>query len=96
MQVKDIKTKCLKSPKRKLWVGPTKGVKEVQDILNHIQSLHYADMPNYELVINHLLQIYNNYEMIQKLSPNNAYVWELKKKPFPHFSDLYSLDSMMK
>ena len=49
--MKDIKTKCLKNAKRKLWVGPTKGVKEVQDILTHIQSLHYADMPNYELVI---------------------------------------------
>ena len=36
VQVKDIKTKCLKSPKRKLWVGPTKNVKEVHDIFNHI------------------------------------------------------------
>ncbi len=47
VQVKDIKTKCLKSPKRKLWVGPTKGVKEVHEIFNHIQGLHYADMPDY-------------------------------------------------
>lgn len=98
VQVKDIKTKCLKGPKRKLWVGPTKGVKEVQDILNHIQSLHYADMPNYELVVNYLLQIYNNYDMIQKLVPssNNNFVWELKKRPFPHCQDLYSLDTMMR
>ena len=36
VQVKDINTKCLKSPKRKLWVGPTKNVKEVHDIFNHI------------------------------------------------------------
>lgn len=38
-QVKDIKTKCLKNPKRKLWVGPTKGVKEVEKIMNHINTL---------------------------------------------------------
>ena len=53
-------------------------------------------MPNYELVINLLLQIYNNYDMIQKLSTNNTFAWELKKRPFPHFSDQYSLDNMMK
>ena len=64
VQVKDIKTKCLRNPKRKLWVGPTKQVKEVHDILNHIHSLRYIDMPNYQLVINNLLQIYNKYEMI--------------------------------
>lgn len=55
VQVKDIKTKCLRNPKRKLWVGPTKGCKEVHDILKHIESLHYAEMPNYSKVINDLL-----------------------------------------
>ena len=34
--------------------------------------------------------------MIQKLAANNTFVWELKKRPFPHFSDSYSLESMMK
>jgi hypothetical protein len=29
-QVKDIKTKCLKQPQKKLWVGPTAGITEVE------------------------------------------------------------------
>jgi len=31
-QVKDIKTKCLKSPKRRLWVGPTAKITEMHNI----------------------------------------------------------------
>lgn len=54
-------------------------------------------MPNYELVINHLLQIYNNYDMIQKPFPaGNGFVWELKKRPLPHCNDVYHLDNLMK
>ena len=35
--------------------------------------------------------------MVQKIIPaSNSFVWELKKRPFPHFNDLYSLDSVMK
>ena len=97
VQVKDIKTKCLKSPKRKLWVGPTKGVKEVQDIMSHISSLHYADMPDYQVVINQLLLIYNNYDMVQKQAPTtNNFVWELKKRQVPHRPLLSQLDEDMK
>lgn len=83
VQVKEIKTKCLKNPKRKLWIGPTKGVKEVQEIFNHIQNLHYSDSPDYQLVINQLLQIYNNYTMDQKHMAGGSFVWELKRRPVP-------------
>ena len=54
-------------------------------------------MPDYNLVVNHLLQIYNNYDMVQKLIPSsNSYVWELKKRSFPHSPDVQHLDNMMK
>ena len=38
-QVKDIKTKCLKTPKKKLWIGQTQGVSEVESIFNLIDHL---------------------------------------------------------
>ena len=69
-QVKEIKTKCLRSPKKRLWVGPTHGVKEVEEILNHINSLQYVDEPDYYKIIKLLLKIYNNYDMVRR--PNTA------------------------
>ena len=66
VHVKEIKTRCLRNPKRKLWVGPTKNVKEVKEILDHIQTLSYNDTPDYGFVRDKLYQIYNNYDMIAK------------------------------
>ena len=82
-QVKDIKTKCLKNPKRKLWVGPTKGVKEVEKIMNHINTLQYADAPDYRKITLWLLEIYNNYEMVQRINGGNNMTWELAKRKVP-------------
>ncbi len=93
VQVKDIKTKCLRNPKRKLWVGATKHCKEVHDIMQSIEKLHYSEMPNYQDVIYKLLQVYNNYEMVQKGPPGGSLGWELKKRQFPVQSDLVRLDS---
>lgn len=49
-QVKDIKNKCLRHPKKKLWVGPTREIPEVEQIFNHIESLDYVDKPDYALI----------------------------------------------
>lgn len=38
-QVKDIKAKCFKDPKKKLWIGPTKDIPNCQDIFNHVNAL---------------------------------------------------------
>ena len=38
-QVRDIKTRCLAIPKRKLWVGTTKEIYQVHKIHSHIESL---------------------------------------------------------
>lgn len=46
-QVKDIKTKCFKNPKNKLWIGPTKEISNVVDIFKHLEKLDYADCPDY-------------------------------------------------
>ena len=96
-QVKDIKTKCLKVPKKKLWVGPTKGVKEVEKIMMHISQLQYADMPDYRQVIHWLLEIYNNYDMVQRVSSAQNITWELvKKKGGPLRHDLLQLEEEMR
>lgn len=62
-QVKEIKTKCFKNPHVKLWTGPTKVMVEVQQIFEHIESLDYEDCPDYNLILNLLVEIYNRYEM---------------------------------
>lgn len=49
-QVKDIKTRNFRNPKKKLWVGATRNIAQVQSIFNHINSLDYADCPNYNLI----------------------------------------------
>ena len=61
--MKDIKTKCLKSPKKKLWVGPTAKIAEMHAIFNHIDKLAYEDKPDYHYIKKQLLQIYNNYDI---------------------------------
>jgi serine/threonine protein kinase len=63
-QVKDIKTKCFKNPRRKLWIGPTRDVPQVENIFNLIEKLNYEDCPDYEAILNDLVQIYNQYEMV--------------------------------
>lgn len=45
-EVKDIKTRCLKSPERLLW-DKTKNIQEVKNIFFYIKSLKYEDMPDY-------------------------------------------------
>lgn len=97
VQVKDIKTRCLRKPRHKLWVGPTKGVKEVEEILKQITSLHYADMPDYQEVINQLLSIYNNYDMVKKFEHGNSgnFQWELRRKPQPLTTNLKQLEEQM-
>ena len=78
-------------------MGPTKNVKEVQEILELIDKLHYADSPNYQEVINQLLSIQNNYEMVQKpVAGGNNFVWELKKRASPLCIDLTRLDQAMR
>ena len=63
-QVKEIKTKCLKNPHKRLWVGPTAKIREVEQIFHLIDKLYYQDRPNYLAIENLLLSIYNNYEML--------------------------------
>ena len=76
-QVKDIKTRCFKYPQKRLWVGPTKNVQNLEAIFAHIDSLDYADEPDYEHIRDHLVELYNRYEMVQlplptQLAPINA------------------------
>lgn len=61
-------------------MGPTAGVKEVERIMTHIQSLSYVDAPDYREVIHQLLSIYNNYDMVQRPMVGNNYVWRLVRK----------------
>jgi len=62
--VRDIKTKCFKNPRKKLWVGTTHDIANVQTIFHHINSLEYSDLPDYNLITDNLVDIYNNYEMV--------------------------------
>jgi hypothetical protein len=55
-EVKNIKIECLSNPNEKLWVE-TKHLMEVRVIFEHIQSLKYVDVPNYELIRNQLKSI---------------------------------------
>ena len=56
-EVKDIKTMCLKDPKKHLWRGTTKTMSEVHNIFDHLQSLKYKDKPNYNMIRGQLLDI---------------------------------------
>ena len=49
-QVKDIKAKCLRGPKGKLWIGPTGKITEMHDIFHHIDKLTYEERPNYDFI----------------------------------------------
>jgi hypothetical protein len=91
-QVKDIKTKCIKYPKRRLWVGATKGVREVEKIMQHIQSLNYSDTPDYHEFIRELLSIYNNYEMVNVPGSSTQPNWQLVCRRQPLYSDLTTLE----
>jgi tau tubulin kinase len=71
-QVKEIKTKCFKSPRKKLWVGSTRDIEQVRTIFNHIESLDYVDCPDYNLIHDNLVEIYNRYEMKVAEVPNPA------------------------
>ena len=75
--MKDIKTRCFKHPQKRLWVGPTKNVQNLEAIFAHIDSLDYADEPDYDHIRDHLIELYNRYEMVQlplptQLAPINA------------------------
>jgi len=61
--VKEIKTKNFRNPKKKLWVGATRNITQVQSIFHHISSLDYADCPDYNLIHDQLVEMYNEYEM---------------------------------
>ena len=63
-QVKDLKNKCLRAPKRRLWVGPTKSITEMHSIFQHIDKLSYEERPDYNFIKQQLLQIYNNYDIV--------------------------------
>ena len=62
--MRDIKTKCFKNPRKKLWTGATREITNVQTIFNHINSLDYGDLPDYNFITDNLVDIYNNYEML--------------------------------
>jgi hypothetical protein len=63
--VKEIKAKCFKNPKRKLWIGPTRDVPQVEIIFNLIEKLAYEDRPDYDEIHNQIVSIYNEFEMVQ-------------------------------
>lgn len=44
-------------------MGATRDIVQVQQIFHHISSLDYADCPDYNLIQDHLVEIYNLYEM---------------------------------
>lgn len=71
--MKDIKTKCFKNPRKKLWIGATRDITNVQSIFHHIESLDYADCPDYNLIHDNLVEIYNRYEMVvlPEISPRS-------------------------
>lgn len=95
-QVKDIKTKCLKNPKKKLWIGPTANVSEVEQVFNQIDKLQYQDRPNYGEIETLLLAIYNNYEMNASNIQNIVTKWTLVPRPQPICPDLNKLNQKMK
>jgi hypothetical protein len=51
--------------------------------MNHINTLQYADAPDYRKITLWLLEIYNNYEMIQRINTGNNMTWELSKRKVP-------------
>jgi hypothetical protein len=67
--VRDIKTQCFKNPRKKLWTGATREITNVQTIFNHISSLDYGDLPDYNFITDNLVDIYNNYEMVVEPAP---------------------------
>jgi hypothetical protein len=42
----------LKSPKRRLWVGPTAKITEMHAIFQHIDKLPYEERPDYNFIKN--------------------------------------------
>jgi serine/threonine protein kinase len=94
-QVKDIKTKCLKNPKKKLWIGPTHGIPEVELIFNQIDKLQYQDRPDYAAIENLLFDIYNKYDMIESRGENGQAKWQLVLKAQPINTDLGKLKILM-
>lgn len=74
-EVKDIKSKCLKNPEKKLWLGPTKNIPEVRNIFKHLTSLNYKSRPNYDLIKGELLNIYRSHCMIQRSLSNGGVCW---------------------
>ena len=56
-EVKTIKHKCLENPDKHLWIK-TKNIPEVKNIFYHLRSLSYTDKPNYSLVKQQLISIY--------------------------------------
>lgn len=46
-----------------LWVGVTKDIEFVHRIYEHINSLEYADCPDYNLIHDNLIDIYNKFEI---------------------------------
>ena len=60
--MKEIKAKCFKHPQKRLWLTSTKDMPEVEQIFMHINSLEFEDTPDYNLIHEKLVSIYNRYE----------------------------------
>lgn len=86
----------MKSPKKKLWIGPTHGIPEVELIFNQIDKLQYQDRPDYSAIENLLFEIYNKYEMNATYGINGVVSkWQLVPKLQPISSDLNKLKNKM-
>ena len=53
-------------------------------------------MPDYRQIICWLLEIYNNYDMVQRISSGQNVTWELVKKKVPIRMDLNVLEEEMR
>lgn len=48
--IKKVKEICLHDPEKKLFLGTSKGKKEISEILTHLKTLKYEDRPNYYFI----------------------------------------------
>ena len=70
-QVKDIKTRCLSNPEIYLW-DKTKNIEEVKEIYRYIDNLQYSSTPNYTLIKNLLMKIYEKYQPLYLNPPSSV------------------------
>jgi hypothetical protein len=68
----------------------------MHSIFHHIDKLNYEDVPDYNFIYKQLLQIYNNYEMIQAANTAAPSIkWQSVKRSTPAFKTYEELEQQV-